>query len=662
MSKEATKRDREGTTTPTTNADEEHTDDFLADAARNQTGFFDPTGEFDEDFLLEPDSPADNPVLVTPAALSSPEKKRNKPTPGSPTANLTPYKSIASPSSAANIDDMIGILGDMEGMDDITTPMPMENDAFQSFDDKVRSRSNKKVPLEVQCLQRTKNSICKYCKKRNKGKQRCTPTKEWRVTNTKSKIEHKHGTKQENLELIDELIDFVSLRCAGTDYALGGLVLYIQMRESGTSVSEMLTTNHMYACDDIQHQKRLNHDFVTATLQCHKRLLRFNLYVKDYKTWATNLSDGCFGHARSKNAQWQRSNPRIRSYVDEWFNIGYVVNQTMFDVLTRAQSYKYQDMNSVEWHRILHQFNLEEKNIPKHLQELWMNVRLANLFRQMGKMDRAYRLLNMNHLYQTNKSYDNSNDNTPAKFVLDTARTLLLRILCVQERREKVPNRKHELQVELMSLYDTIAQRSTREAVRLFARYQKIEFEIDHINMDIDNVRELGSKKVQELEQICYRYQILQQQQQQQQQQENGEDDTKATSSSSSSSFTTTTSSISTLSYTSNTVKEHHVKLSIIKAKYKCQLANFEETKQALFEEHDFRMQTYGGLPQRHCVDIIKVLAKHLCHSQNLEHRRQALGFFQQAFDHATDMKYKESIGKRMTKLRNQLESPRVEL
>ena len=649
MSKEATKRDREGTTTPTTNADEEHTDEILANAQRNQTGFY------SEGFLSEANSPADNSVLLTPAALS-PEKKRNKPTPSSPTENLTPFKSAASPSSAMEV-----FLGDMEGMGDITTPMPMENDAFQSFDDKVRSRSNKKVPLEVQCLQRTKNSICKYCKKRNKGKQRCTPTKEWRVTNTKSKIEHKHGTKQENLELIDELIDFVSLRCAGTDYALGGLVLYIQMRESGTSVSEMLTTNHMYACDDIQHQKRLNHDFVTATLQCHKRLLRFNLYVKDYKTWATNLSDGCFGHARSKNAQWQRSNPRIRSYVDEWFNIGYVVNQTMFDVLTRAQSYKYQDMNSVEWHRILHQFNLEEKNIPKHLQELWMNVRLANLFRQMGKMDRAYRLLNMNHLYQTNKSYDNSNDNTPAKFVLDTARTLLLRILCVQERREKVPNRKHELQVELMSLYDTIAQRSTREAVRLFARYQKIEYEIDHINMDIDNVLELGSK-VQELEQICYRYQILQQQQQQQQQQENGEDDTKATSSSSSSSFTTTTSSISTLSYTSNTVKEHHVKLSIIKAKYKCQLANFEETKQALVEEHNFRMQTYGGLPQRHCVDIIKVLAKHLCHSQNLEHRRQALVFFQQAFDHATDMKYKESIGKRMTKLRNQLESPRVEL
>ena len=200
MSKQTTKRDREGTI-PTTNADEENTDDILADAERNQTGFF------GEDFLLEPNSLADNPILVMPAVLSSPEKKRNKPTPGSPTANLTPYKSIASPSSAANIDDMIGILGDMEGMDDITTPMPMENDAFQSFDDKVRSRSNKKVPLEVQCLQRTKNSICKYCKKRNKGKQRCTPTKEWRVTNTKSKIEHKHGTKQENLELIDELID-----------------------------------------------------------------------------------------------------------------------------------------------------------------------------------------------------------------------------------------------------------------------------------------------------------------------------------------------------------------------------------------------------------------------------------------------------------------------
>merc|ERR1712166_1545064 len=278
------------------------------------------------------------------------------------------------------------------------------------------------------------------------------------------------------------------------------------------------------------------------------------------------------------------------------------------------------DMNSVEWHRILHQFNLEEKNIPRQLQELWMNVRLANLFRQMGKMDRAYRRLIQNILFQQNKSYDNSNDNTPAKFVLDTARTLLGRIICVQERRENVPNRKRELQVELMSLYDTIAQRSTREAVRLFARYQKIEYEIDHINMDIDNVLEQRSK-VHELEQICYRYQILQQQQQQQQQRENGEDDTKATSSSSSSSFTT-------LSYTSNTVKEHHVKLSIIKAKYKCQLANFKETYEALVEEHTFRMQTYGGLPQRHCVDIIKVLAKHLCLSQNLEHRRQALVFF----------------------------------
>ena len=143
-----------------------------------------------------------------------------------------------------------------------------------------------------------------------------------------------------------------------------------------------------------------------------------------------------------------------------------------------------------------------------------------------------------------------------------------------------------------------------------------------------------------------------------QQQQENGEDDTKATSSSSSSSFTTTTSSTSTLSYTSNTVKEHHVKLSIIKAKYKCQLANFEETYEALVKERNFRMQTYGGLPQRHCVDIIKVLAKHLCHSQNLEHRREALGFFQQAFENATDTKYKESIAIRMTNLRNELESP----
>merc|ERR1712166_916268 len=231
------------------------------------------------------------------------------------------------------------------------------------------------------------------------------------------------------------------------------------------------------------------------------------------------------------------------------------------------------DMNSVEWHRILHQFNLEEKNIPKQLQELWMNVRLANLFRQMGKMDRAYRRLIQNILFQQNKSYDNSNDNTPAKFVLDTARTLLGRIICVQERRENVPNRKRELQVELMSLYDTIAQQSTREAVRLFARYQKIEYEIDHINMDIDNVLELRNK-VHELEQIRYRYQILQQQQQQQQQQQENGEDTKATSSSSSSS----SSSFTTLSYTSNTVKEHHVKLSIIKAKYKCQLANFEET------------------------------------------------------------------------------------
>ena len=655
MSKEATKRDREGTTTPTTNADEEHTDEILANAQRNQTGFY------SEGFLSEANSPADNSVLVTPAALS-PEKKRNKPTPTSPIANTTPnYKSIASPSSSANIDDMIGMLDGIEGIDDITTPMPMENDAVQSFDDNVRSPSNKKAP-SLQCLQKTKNQgDCKYCRKRNRGLD-SSDKKEWRVTNANSTIEHKHGTKQESLELKAENIDFVSLRCAGTDHALGALVLYIQKRESGTFVSEMLATKHMYACNDIQHQKRLDPDFVKATIQCHERLRRFNHTVEDYKTWACCITDGCFGHAKSKNAHWQRSNSRIRSYVDEWFNIDYVVNQTMFDVLTRAQSYKYQDMNSVEWHRILHQFNLEEKNIPKHLQELWMNVRLANLFRQMGKMDRAYRRLIQNNLFQQNKSYDNSNDNTPAKFVLDTARTLLLRILCVQERREKVPNRKHELQVELMSLYDTIAQRSTREAVRLFARYQKIEFEIDHINMDIDNVRELGSKKVQELEQICYRYQILQQQQQQQQQQENGEDDTKATSSSSSSSFTTTTSSISTLSYTSNTVKEHHVKLSIIKAKYKCQLANFEETKQALVEEHNFRMQTYGGLPQRHCVDIIKVLAKHLCHSQNLEHRRQALVFFQQAFDHATDMKYKESIGKRMTKLRNQLESPRVEL
>merc|ERR1712166_734796 len=302
------------------------------------------------------------------------------------------------------------------------------------------------------------------------------------------------------------------------------------------------------------------------------------------------------------------------------------------------------DMNSVEWHRILHQFNLEEQTIPKQLQELWMNVRLANLFRQMGKMDRAYHLLNMNRLFQQNKLYDNSNDNTPAKSVLDTARTLLGRIICVQERRENVPNRKRELQVELMSLYDTIAQRSTREAVRLFARYQKLEYEIDHTTIDIDNVLELGSK-IQELEQICYRYQILQQQQQQQQQQENGEDDTKATSSSSSS-------STSTLSYTSNTVKEHHVKLSIIKAKYKCQLANFEETYEALVEEQNFRMQTYGGLPQRHCVDIVKVLAKHLCNSQNLDHH-QALGFFQQAFENATDTKYKENIGIRMTNLRN---------
>ena len=49
MSKQTTKRDREGTI-PTTNADEEDTDDILADAERNQTGYF------GEDFLLEPDS------------------------------------------------------------------------------------------------------------------------------------------------------------------------------------------------------------------------------------------------------------------------------------------------------------------------------------------------------------------------------------------------------------------------------------------------------------------------------------------------------------------------------------------------------------------------------------------------------------------------------
>ena len=649
MSKETTKRDREGTT-PTTNADEEHTDEILANAQRNQTGFY------SEGFLSEANSPADNSVLVTPAALS-PEKKRNKPTPTSPIANLTPYKSIASPSSSANIDDMIGMLDGIEGIDDITTPMPMENDAVQSFDDNVRSPSNKKVP-SLPCLQKTKNQgDCKYCRKRNRGLC-CTPTKEWRVTNANSTIKHIHGTKQESLELKAENIDFVSKRCGGTDYALGCLVLYIQKRESGTFLSEMLATKHMYACNDVQHQKRLDPDFVKATIQCHERLLRFNHTLEDYQTWATNLSDGCFGHARSKNARWQRSNPRIRSYVVEWFNIGYRTNQTMLDVLTRAQSYGYQDVCMVKWNGILHQFNREDKDIPKQLQELWMNVRLADLFRQMGKMDRAYHLLNMNRLFQQNKSYDNSNDHTPAKFVLDTARTLLGRILCVQERRENVSNRKRELQVELMSLYDTIAQRSTDPAVRLFARYQKIEYEIDHTNVDIDNVLELGSK-VRELEQIRLSYQILQQQQQQQ---ENGDNDTKATSSSSSSSFTTATSSTSTISYTSNTVNEHHVKLSIIKAKYKCQLANFQETYEALVEEHNFRMQTYGGLPQRHCVDIIKVLAKHLCNSENLEHRRQALGFFQQAFDHATDTKYKESIGRRMTNLRNQLESPRVEL
>ena len=62
MSKEATKRDREGTTTPTTNADEEHTDEILANAQRNQTGFY------SEGFLSEANSPADNSVLVTPAA------------------------------------------------------------------------------------------------------------------------------------------------------------------------------------------------------------------------------------------------------------------------------------------------------------------------------------------------------------------------------------------------------------------------------------------------------------------------------------------------------------------------------------------------------------------------------------------------------------------
>jgi len=334
----------------------------------------------------------------------------------------------------------------------------------------------------------------------------------------------------------------------------------------------------------------------------------------------------------------------VDQYVHDFFNVG-LSQQVSVSVENVLQLSRDLGMDSLSLDGInpdqYHGSNRDTK-IPQRLKAQWTALELANVLRQVGRMDHAASCVRI-ALNGGNCRGHDQKDQTPEKYLLDKARIMQARITSVKLNREKDSSLKKTYELELMRMYETLKTSASKTSDRLQARYQQCEFMFEKAIVDENKQEQL--KYVNELKEL----EGLHQQEHEKQKREKEEKKSSSSSTSSTSSTSSSSSSTSSsLPYLPSLVSWHHVINSRISATFQCNANslsatnNWKQACDAWKKELRFRQKTYlTGVRNRHVVYLNKLLGEHYLKVGKFA---EAIKHLESALNHAIDEVYRIKI------------------
>ena len=502
-----------------------------------------------------------------------------------------------------------------------------------------------------------KKKDCKYCTERKKGiKPR--DKQEWRknknfhgkydIKTKKSLLPVDAQTGQ--LDIVFDHVNFGDRLCKSRHEALGDLVLYCQKR-----ARKIPMNSHPFPLSDVEIQQR------------QEALVAYGYRINDYVQWThkwvhdvAHLPNIPGKKAANRTSQDFR---KVDQYVHDFFNVGLSqkVSVRVEDVLQLAKDLGMDSISSGGVDPDQYHGSNRNTKIPQRLKAKWTALELANVLRQVGRMEHAASCVRIALNVGNCRGHD-KDDLTPEKYLLDKARLMQVRITCVKLNRETDPSLKKTFELELIKMYQTLSTSASKTSDRLQARYQQCEFMFEKAM--VEENKEHQVRYVNELKEL----ETLHQQEHEKQTREQEEKKTSSSSTSSTSSTSSSSTSSSTSSsckYLPSLVSWHHVINSRISATYQCNangLSNSNNWKQACDEwkkELRFRQKTYlTGVKNRHVVYLNKLLGEHYLKVGKFT---EATKHLESALTHAIDEHYKIKINALLSRAKSQSTQEQVD-